>query len=152
MIFQKSKWNMLPLFNSVSASTWKPNAIKFFQNLFWLSPPVSHGVTPLGRPDGPVSVNVLCWGVSFIALKASVHAPFCVITSKGCLQPSFGQTAPHPHPRPLSPGSFCSLSLPWCLWILWNRKKKLIRSTKFASPVGPGRETCFPLPTHQKAK
>lgn len=79
-----------------------------------------------------------------------MHAPFCVIASKGCLQPSSGRAGPT---GPLSSGSFCSLSpFPSASGFPVGTEKKLSRSAKFASPVGPGRETFFPSAHPAKSK
>lgn len=115
MIFQKSKWNMLPLFNSVSASTWKQNAIKVFQNLFWLSSRLSQ-CYPSGRADCPVNVSVLCLGISFIAFKGHVcmlpllNEVSIVLPLKDVYSPALDKVPP-PGLSPLALSAACVPSL-----------------------------------------
>lgn len=96
---------------------------KIFPKPVLAEPPVSHGVPPLGGANGPVNMNVLCLGVSFVAFKGHLcMLPFASSPLKDVYSPLSDKLAP------------LGLSLlwlflqpeylPWCVWIpSWNRKK-----------------------------
>ena len=122
---------------------------KIFPKPVLAEPPVSHGVTPWVELMVQ-STWMCCLGVSFITFKGHLcMLPFASSPLKDVYSPLPDELAP--------PGLSLALSAAWVPSLVFvdsqlEQKKKLIRSAKFASPVGPGRETFFSSAHPPKSK